>query len=515
MRGQQFLGRDAYVRIGSGGVPSRVSQLIRPPAFSHYYTRRALPQPIGSLDLCLLHFAASFVPGPLWQLVRGGPLTTLAATVGAGLFLFPMTLAAAKLMALAPAEGALYSWTVRLLGPYWGAVVGISDWLPGLLAAVSALMSFVVTLQSLKAGWLVEPWQRGLVILVLLILLLLLGWQRQRTVQRVVNALSALMLIIVALSGICSLVLLQQRAWSLPPSWRSGWPADRFPHTPASLTALLYLGYGAPLSMAGELRPGLTPGRPLLGSALLLSGSYLLLAISALLAPDGEPGLVLEMALGHPAGSLALVGLLAFYLCVAFVHTAACARLLLVAALDGLVPTKLAWLNQQRIPWRAFAAQTLLAGLLTTLFSVLLPQMHLDKASSFIALPLLLATMALLRMFVAFFCLYILILASYYGSLMTPDSRVASPWWLWPTTVAGVAGSTLVALGILTSSWTPMLPDATWTLLAGILILVCLGTATMAALPATAHARRLGPHLLLSLQEEETAQPQEQASVPT
>nr|BBH95054.1 hypothetical protein KTA_32530 [Thermogemmatispora argillosa] len=395
-------------------------------------------------------------------------------------------------MALAPAEGAVYTWSARLLGPYWGAVVGISDWLPGLLAAVSALISFVTTLQSLKAGWLAEPWQRGLVIMALLLLLLLLGWQRQRTVQRVVNALSMLMLLIVILSGICSLVLLQQRAWLLPPFWRAGWSANRPPSAPSSLAALLYLGYSAPLSMAGELRPGLPPGRSLLGSALLLSGSYLLLAFSALVAPSDEPGLVLEMALGHAAGNLALVGLLAFYLCAAFVHTAACTRLLLVVSLDGLAPSGLARLNQQRIPWRAFATQTLLTGLVTILLSVLLPQMHLETVSTAIALPLLLATMALLRMFVSFFCFYILILASYRGPEARVNGRAGSPWLLWPTTATGVAGSTLVSLGILAHSWTPALPDATWTLLAGILILLSIGTATMAALPATAHAGHLG-----------------------
>lgn len=510
MIGQQPNGRDATVQTGTGGPPGRVSRAICPPALSHYYTRRALPRPIGSLDLCLLHFTALFAPGPLLQLTREGPLALLVVVLGTVTLLLPMTLATSQLMALAPSEGALYTWTARLLGPYWGTVVGISDWLPGLLAAVSALASFVTTLQSLKAGWLAEPWQRALVIMIVLALLLLLGWQRQRTVQRIVNTFSALTLTIVVLSGICSLVLLQQRAWRLPLFWSPGWPVDGSSRPPGSLAALLYLGYSAPLSMAGELRPGLAPGRPLLGSAFLICSSYLLVALSALVAPNGGPALALEMALGHTAGSMALVSLLAFYLCAALIHTSAGARLLFVASLDGLLPTGLALLNRERVPWRAFVTQTLLTGVLAAVVLLALPPVPSEAAFLSVAMALLLATMTLLRLFVAFFCFYMMTLLSYQQPPLALGGRTTASWLLRSGTMVGATGSTLAMLEILAHSWTPMLPNSNWTLLVGSLIVLCMGAATLAALPATARASRLGPRLFQWLQGEGD-QPQDKA----
>ncbi|MBE3565595.1 MAG: APC family permease [Thermogemmatispora sp.] len=502
MIGQQPNGRDATVQTGTGGPPDRVSRAICPPALSHYYTRRALPRPIGSLDLCLLYFTALFTPGPLLQLTREGPSTLLAAVLGAVTLLLPMTLATSQLMALTPSEGALYAWTARLLGPYWGTVVGISDWLPGLLASVSALASLVTTLQSLKAGWLAEPWQRGLVIMIVLALLLLLGRQRQRTVQRIVNTFSALTLAIVILSGICSLVLLQQRAWRLPPFWRPDWTVAGSSRSPDSLVALLYLGYSAPLSMAGELRPGLAPGRPLLGSASLICSSYLLVALSALVTPNGGPALALEMALGHTAGSMALVGLLAFYLCAALVHTSAGARLLFVASLDGLLPTGLALLNRERIPWRAFVTQTVLTGVLAAVLLVALPPVPSEAAFSSVAMALLLATMTLLRLFVAFFCFYMMTLLSYQQPSLALGGRTTASWLLRSGTMVGATGSTLAMLDILAHSWTPMLSNSNWTLLVGSLLMLCMSAATLAALPATTRASRLGPRLLQWLQGE-------------
>ncbi|WP_069801538.1 amino acid permease [Thermogemmatispora onikobensis] len=512
MIGQQPNGRDASMQTGAGGPLGRAPRATCPPALSHYYTRRALPRPIGSLDLCLLHFTAVFAPSPVLQLIREGPPALLAAALGALMLLLPMTLATSQLMALAPSEGALYSWTARLLGPYWGTVVGISDWLPGLLAAVSALVSFVATLQGLKAGWLAEPWQRELAILILLALLLLLGWQRQRTVQRIVNTFSALTLAIVILSGICSLVLLQQGAWRPPSFWRPGRSLTESPRPGGSLAALLYLGYSAPLSMAGELRPGLAPGRPLLGSTLLVCSSYLLVALAALVAPGGGPGLVLEMALGHTAGNMALVGLLAFYLCAAFVHTSACARLLFVASLDGLLPTGLALLNRERIPWRAFVIQTLLTGIVATVLLVVLPQMSVETMGSPAVMASLLATMTLLRLFVAFFCFYVTTLISYQQPCPALGASAMAPWLLRSGTVVGVAGTSLATLEILTHSWTPQLPDASWALLVGSLVVLSISAATLAALPATARASRLAPRLSQwLLQGEGDQQPQAKA----
>ncbi|WP_052888159.1 APC family permease [Thermogemmatispora carboxidivorans] len=513
MIGQQPNGRDASMQTGAGRPLGRVPRAICPPALSHYYTRRALPRPISSLDLCLLHFAAVFAPSPLLQLIREGPPALLAAALGALMLLLPMTLATSQLMALAPSEGALYSWTARLLGPYWGTVVGISDWLPGLLAAVSALVSFVATLQGLKAGWLAEPWQRGLVVMILLALLLLLGWQRQRTVQRIVNTFSALTLAIVILSGICSLVLLQQGAGRPSSFWRPGRTLAGPSRTPGSLAALLYLGYSAPLSMAGELRPGLAPGRPLLGSALLACSSYLLVALSALIAPGDGPDLVLEMALGHAAGSIALVGLLAFYFCAALVHISACARLLFVASLDGLLPTGLALLNRERIPWRAFVIQTLLTGIVATALLVVLPQTPVEPMSSPVVMALLLATMTLLRLFVAFFCFYVTALVAYQQPRPALGARALAPWLLHSGTVIGVAGCTLATLEILAHSWTPLLPEGSWTLLVGSLVVLSLSAATLAALPATARASRLAPLLFQWLQGESDQQLQAKARI--
>ncbi|WP_376795856.1 amino acid permease [Thermogemmatispora sp.] len=502
MIGQQPHGRDARAETGKSGPLSRTLRMACPPALSHYYTRRALPRPLGSLDLCLLHFAALFAPGPLILLVRENPLAWLAAVLGALTFLFPMTLAVWQLLSLAPFEGALYAWTARLLGPYWGMVVGISDWLPGLLAAASALVSLVTTLQGLRVGWLAEPWQRGLVVMALLVLLLALGWQRQRTVQRIVNTLSALMLAIVLLAGIGSLVLLPQRAWRFSLLWRPEWSVAGLSRPSGSLAILLYLGYSVPLSMAGELRPGVAPGRPLLGGALLAGGSYLLVALSSVVASAGGPDLGLEMVLGHAASNLALVGLLAFYLCAAFVHTSAGTRWLFVASLDGLLPTGLARLNSERVPWRAFLVQTTLTGLLASAVLVLLPQMTSETFPSALGIPLLLATMALLRLMVAFFGLYVTALLSCSQPRTALGGPTVSPWLLWPGIFMGAVGSTLALLGILSHSWSPALSDATWTLVTGTLTALSMSAATVAALPATTRANHLAPRLFHWLQGE-------------
>src|SRR2546423_15332648 len=79
-----------------------------------------------------------------------------------------------------PADGAIYVWTHRALGPLWGFFAGFCAWFPGVLVLLAASAGIVSLIQGIgtqiagpNANWLVEPWQQGLVVLSVL---LVAGW---------------------------------------------------------------------------------------------------------------------------------------------------------------------------------------------------------------------------------------------------------------------------------------------------------------------------------------------------
>jgi amino acid transporter len=453
------------------------------------YVRRALPPVLGTVDLTAMYLIAMLMIGNAALAAHAGALA-LTYCLGSGLFfLLPSAWAVAQLAALYPQEGALYYWTARILGGYWGCFVWAIYWLPHMFAIVVAALGLVGYLQGLRADWLIAPWQQGLVMLGVIALTALLGSQRQRTVKHVVNVMAGLMLCAVLLIAVAGLSYLLRHASQLLRAQPDLWPAGGPQVTGFGLAALLYLGASVPLNMAGELRSGSSPLCHLLWGSLAVGISYplIVLALLAVRGPllGGESAAqlpyeiitLLDLSTGHLSGSLALVCILAAYLGAGLVYQCTGARLLLVAGLDGLLPTSLAQLNRHRTPARAILLQALLASSIVVLLFFLLPVWNGPRrgeepaVASYAGYDVMLAVMSLLRVLANLFYFIDLV-----AVCRRDGQRRARRWLLWPGVVSGSLSCAIMLIAILARSWTTLIPDGLWWPIIGSITLLLLLT---------------------------------------
>ncbi|MBX5451859.1 MAG: amino acid permease [Thermogemmatispora sp.] len=163
----------------------------------------------------------------------------------------------AQLGLLFPYEGALYNWTYRTLGTFWGFFASFCAWLPGILALVSGFGTAITYLQGLHQGWLTAPWQQGAVLTILILLGTALTVQPLRVLQRVLNFTVCLLLLALLLITAAAFAwLLTGRASATPFGHLSDWRPGPDNFVLFGFLVQSYLGTEVPLAMAGEIPPG-------------------------------------------------------------------------------------------------------------------------------------------------------------------------------------------------------------------------------------------------------------------
>lgn len=229
---------------------------------SEHYVERVMPPVLGTADLTAIFFAAIFYLTNSATAATAGVVSFLYWLICGVAFFLPCVLSTAQLGLLFPYEGALYNWTYRTLGTFWGFFAAFCAWLPGILALVSGFGTAITYLQGLHQGWLTAPWQQGAVLALLILIGTALTVQPLRVLQSVLNVTVGLLLLAVLLITVAAFVWLWTGHTSATTfghldDWRPG--PDNF--VLFGFLIQSYLGTEVPLALAGEVRPS-NVGRP-------------------------------------------------------------------------------------------------------------------------------------------------------------------------------------------------------------------------------------------------------------
>ena len=204
--------RQSTNRLEGQYVPTVLQKAIGEPLRSEQRTGEFLPRVLSRVDMLAIFIAiVLFIPNA--SIVQGaGSATYLYWVIGTITFLVPGVIVAGQLNRFMPADGAIYVWTHRALGPLWGFFAGFCAWFPGVLVLLAANAGIVSLIQGIgtqiagpNANWLVEPWQQGMVVLSVL---LVAGWlsihplRLLMTIAKGVVALYLLGIFVVGLAGI-------------------------------------------------------------------------------------------------------------------------------------------------------------------------------------------------------------------------------------------------------------------------------------------------------------------------
>src|SRR5207302_2211743 len=172
--------RQSTNRLEGQYVPTVLQKAIGEPLRSEQRTGEFLPRVLSRVDMLVIFIAiVLFIPNV--SIVQGaGSATYLYWVIGTITFLVPGVIVAGQLNRFMPADGGIYVWTHRAMGPLWGFFAAFCAWFPGVLVLLAASDTVILLLQGIgtqiggpNANWLIAPWQQGIIVLAIL---LLGGW---------------------------------------------------------------------------------------------------------------------------------------------------------------------------------------------------------------------------------------------------------------------------------------------------------------------------------------------------
>jgi glutamate:GABA antiporter len=483
-----------------------------------------LPRILSRIDMLTLFIAVViFIPNAsIVQAAPGaGSTTYLYWIIGIITFLLPGAVVAAQLNHFMPVDGSIYVWTHRALGPLWGFLAGFCAWFPGILVllacgdgTITLLQGIAMQLWGAEPNWLVTPWQQGLVVVSFL---LFTGWFATLPLSLIMKiakgiiALYAAAILIVGLAGV--VWLLKGHASQVPLTISSG--GFRQQHFVLyGIIVLALLGIEVPLNMAAETRQPHATRLFLRWGPLIVLIAYLLgtFGVMIVVPPNisGSPYSTLtavNIALGAPISAVVGLIFIAFFVITAVLYNITFARILLVSALDGRLPTKLAKVNRHGAPSQALNTQTIIVLMIALFIYFIGPFLYPEEGIGFSTKVYTIsqATTSVIwciSMVILFLDLPIL-LHRFRDMLKKNTQQLIAPRWILYL-CCGVGG-TASLLGIwatLRSSWaSQLITDDQWRITIGIATLVFL----VIGLLSSAYPR------LLSNLEEQTAVARENA----
>src|SRR5438874_4497707 len=336
-------------RLEGQYVPTVLQKAIGEPLRSEQRTGEFLPRVLSRVDMLVIFIAiVLFIPNV--SIVQGaGSATYLYWVIGTITFLVPGVIVAGQLNRFMPADGSIYVWTHRALGPLWGFFAGFCAWFPGILVLLAAGDSIITLLQGIYAqlwgstNWLAAPWQQGIIVLCLL---LLAGWLSTfplgllMKLAKVIIAFYGAAICVVGLAGI--VWLLTGHAPQVSPTTSSLGFFGEQNIVLYGVIVLALLGVEVPLNMAAETKEANAATLFLHWGPLIVLAAYLLCTFGVMaVVPPSASALTystltaVDLVFGAPIAVLAGLIFIAFFIIVIILYNVAFARILFVSALDS------------------------------------------------------------------------------------------------------------------------------------------------------------------------------------
>ena len=366
--------RQSTNRLEGQYVPTVLQKAIGEPLRSEQRTGEFLPRVLSRVDMLAIFIAiVLFIPNA--SIVQGaGSATYLYWVIGTITFLVPGVIVAGQLNRFMPADGAIYVWTHRALGPLWGFFAGFCAWFPGVLVLLAASAGIVSLIQGIgtqiagpNANWLVEPWQQGMVVLSVLLVAGWLSIQPLRllmTIAKGVVALYLLGIFVVGLAGIAWLL----RGHAPEASLSLNLAVLKTPQFALyGVVVLALLGVEVPFNMAAETKQRNAAKLFLRWGSVIVMLAYIIGTFGVMaVVPQGNASATYStltavgIAFGPPAAIPVGIVFIGFFAFVTVIYNVAFARILFVSALDHRLPTSLATVNRSNAPYLATNVQTVI-----------------------------------------------------------------------------------------------------------------------------------------------------------
>lgn len=479
------------------------------PLPSEKYIVKAMPSILGTFDMTALFLMAIFWITNTTVAATAGPAALTYLLLNGLTFFLPCVVVTAQLGVMFPHEGSIYNWTHKALGSYWSFFVGLCFWFPSVLAIVSGADAFVAYLQGLNSHWLVTPWQQGLVIVFLIAFSGFLAIQRFRTVQNMVNVVIGFVFLAFALIVLSAIVWFAKgNASATNFSHLSDWSPNTGNFSLFGLITFVYIGTNIPLNMGGEIKGAAIEGkRPRVVKRHLLWGTLIvligyLMTIFSLLVVRGPAVLnapilsfewvtMVNVALGHFAGSVITICIMSFFIMASVVYNVALARLLLVGSVDQRLPKQFGKLNKHRTPVNAIAFQTIITIIFTIIIFIAVPSLTslgnpADLTTEVFNVSL--ASLTLVWTFATIFFFIDLLRIYFRDRQAFHRQRIFPMAILWACVVIGPIACLVTIVDTLLYSWIPQIGNDKWGYIVGSLTVVFIIIAAIGSIIASSEA---------------------------
>ncbi|GCE48338.1 amino acid transporter [Thermosporothrix hazakensis] len=466
---------------------------------SESYVPQTMPALLGTWDMTTTFLFSTYLISCASVTALNGVISLVYLLLAFLTFYLPSLIATIQLGVLFPYEGSLYNWAYKALGGYGGFFAGFCAWFPGVLISASSVDLIITYIQSMHPGWLLPPWQQGLVICGILLLVGLLSIQRFRIIQNLINLLACLIFCGSILLCVSAVVWLSKgNAPATHFTDLNSWTPRIDTISLFSIMTFAFLGTESPLILAGEMKSHQNIKRHLwLGTGLLIT-LYLANAVSMLIVQgeNGDPTLfamvrTVDIALGKPFGTLAAICIMGSSLGTVMVYNYMYARLLMVGSIDRLLPLAIGKLNKHRVPANAILFQTCLAILFTAFIFIVAPRLlpHGQRVAFAIQAYHVSQAAATLIWAISTGVLFISLIGNYIRHRALFQQRKVFPTPLiWLSSILGLTSCIVTIVDTLFFSWTPLIKNYQWWYLVGSLTLIFLIFAAVASMLANSEA---------------------------
>jgi signal transduction histidine kinase len=454
------------------------------PLRSEQRTEEILPRVLSRIDLLVLFIAAVvFIPNTAVVQItqKAGAITYVYWIVGTVTFLLPGAVVTGQLHRFMPANGSIYIWSHRALGPLWGFFAGFCAWVPGVLVLLltgnfirTQLQGIGTQLSPTGGIWFNQPWQTGLLLIIvvgLIAALSLLPLHQVMRVTKVIVLLYGVGILIVGLAGLVWIIQGHAMQFSL---LKSGSPYAGVQHVALyGVIVLALLGVEIPLHMGAETRHPQAARLFLRWGPLLALLAYMMSTFGvAAVVPPASAGntnstlIAVGMVFGVPLSIVVACFFISFFVITGVVYNLTFARILFVAALDHRLPASLARVNRNAVPYMASNTQLFLVLIITIVLYFLGPILYPNKnfcEPVFLIIEATTTVIWCISMIVLFLDLPILLHRLRTQLAQTRGMLIAPTWVLYLCSILGGLASLLGIWATLSSSWSEALfSDTRW-----------------------------------------------------
>jgi signal transduction histidine kinase len=479
-------------------MPTALQQAMGVPLRSEQRTGELLPAILSRIDMFVIFIAiVLFIPNAsVVQASQGaGMATYFYWLLGTLTFLVPCAVVSGQLNRLIPAEGGIYVWTHRALGPLWGFFAAFCAWFPGVLVLLAVSDTIIALLQGIgwqivghDANWLVQPWQQGMIVLGVIFLS---GWLAMRPLRPLMNTaavviiLYGLAIFTIGLVGVLWLLMGHPSHVPLVPNTS----ALAMPHFVLyGVIVLALLGVEVPFNMSAETKDAKAHSLFLRWGPLVVLIAYALGSFGVMVVVPASVSsstystlTAMGIVFGAPAAIATGIIFIAFFLFAAVIYNATFARILFVSALDERLPASLAAVNRHRSPAIAISVQIVIVALIAIFAYFIGPLIYASGQGTNLSTDVYNVAMATttviwcISMVILFIDLPVLLVRFRALFARKRDQLIAPPWLLSLCCVLGGLASVFGISFTLSSSWdSALIPDSLWTNLVGVSALVCL-----------------------------------------